>query len=112
MTSALQKSECCSAVSAAQLSESYSATSVFRLWHVAGVGLEGWGLGLAESTPHFFGVLGFGISFCMHEEQNSGKNYRATTKGQNRFIIFTLFRTFSRFFIIFPQDFPLQNKGL
>ena len=30
-------------------------------------------------------------------------------KGQNRFRIFlTLFRTFSE---IFPQDFPLQNKG-
>ena len=26
----------------------------------------------------------------------------------NRFIIFTLFRTFSEFF---PQDFPLKNKG-
>ena len=33
---------------------------------------------------------------------------KATTKGQNRFIIFTLFHTFSEFI---PQDFPLQNKG-
>ena len=43
-TSALQKSECCSAVSAAQLSESCSATSVCRSWHVAGVGSRGVGV--------------------------------------------------------------------
>ena len=43
MTSALQKSECCSATSAAQHSENCSATSVFRLWHVAGVGFSGVG---------------------------------------------------------------------
>ena len=39
MTSALQKSECCSATSAAQLSENCSATSVF-----ACAMLQGWGL--------------------------------------------------------------------
>ena len=39
----------------------------------------------------------------------SGKSWRATTEGQNRFIIF---QNFSHFFRIFPQDFPLQNKGL
>ena len=50
MTFELQKSECCSAVSAAQLSENCSATSIFRLWHVAGVGFEGWGLGLADQN--------------------------------------------------------------
>ena len=43
MTSALQKSACCSATSAAQHSENCSATSVFRLWHVAGVGFSGVG---------------------------------------------------------------------
>ena len=37
--------------------------------------------------------------------RESGKNERATTKGQNRF---TLFHAFSEFI---PQDFPLQNKG-
>ena len=45
MTSALQKSECCSAVPAAQHSENCSATSVFACG--SGV-LEGWGLGLAD----------------------------------------------------------------
>ena len=48
MTSALQKSECCSAVSAAQLSENCSATSVFACGMLQGWDLEGWGLGLAE----------------------------------------------------------------
>ena len=43
-TSALQQSECCSAVSAVQLSENCSATSVFRLWNVAGVEFRGVGL--------------------------------------------------------------------
>ena len=55
MTSALQKSECCSAVSAAQLSENCSATSLFACGMLQGWGLEGWALGLAEfdscSTP-------------------------------------------------------------
>ena len=35
--------------SAAQLSENCSAI-FFCLWHVAGRGLEGWGLGLADSA--------------------------------------------------------------
>ena len=48
MTSALQKSQCCSAVSAAQHSENCSATSVFARGMLQGWGLEGWGLGLAE----------------------------------------------------------------
>ena len=43
-TSALQKSECCSAVSAAQFSENRSATSVFLLLHVEGVGFRGGGV--------------------------------------------------------------------
>ena len=47
MTSALQKSQCCSAVSAAQHSENCSATSVFAGGKLQGWGLEGWGLGLA-----------------------------------------------------------------
>ena len=50
MTSALQKSECCSAVSAAQHSENCSATSVLACGMLQGWGLEGWGLGLADST--------------------------------------------------------------
>ena len=48
MTSALQKSQCCSAVSAAQHSENCSAASVFACGMLQGWGLEGWGLGLAE----------------------------------------------------------------
>ena len=48
MTSALQKSQCCSATSAAQHSENCSATSVFACGMLEGRGLEGWGLGLAE----------------------------------------------------------------
>ena len=48
MTSALQKSECCSAVSAAQHSENCSATSVFACGMLQGRGLEGRGLGLAD----------------------------------------------------------------
>ena len=47
-TSALQKSECCSATSAAQHSENCSATSVFACGMLQGWGLEGWGLGLPE----------------------------------------------------------------
>ena len=47
MTSALQKIECCSATSAAQLSQNCSATSVFAGGMLHGWGLEGWGLGLA-----------------------------------------------------------------
>ena len=48
MTSALQKSRCCSATSAAQVSENCSATSVFADGMLQGWGLEGWGLGLAN----------------------------------------------------------------
>ena len=51
MTSALQKSQCCSAVSAAQHSENCSAASVFACGMLQGRGLEGWGLGLAELQP-------------------------------------------------------------
>ena len=47
MTSALQKSQCCSAVSAAQHSENCSATSVFACGMLQVWGLEGSGLGLA-----------------------------------------------------------------
>ena len=48
MTSALQQSQCCSAVPAAQHSENCSATSVFACGMLQGWGLEGSGLGLAE----------------------------------------------------------------
>ena len=51
---ALQKSRCCSAVSAAQHSENCSATSVFARGMLQGWGLEGWGLGLAEPYPSPF----------------------------------------------------------
>ena len=47
-SSALQKSQCCSAVSAAQHSENCSATSFFACGRLQGRGLEGWGLGLAD----------------------------------------------------------------
>ena len=50
MTSALQKSECCSQVepSAAQHSENCSAAFVFACGMLQGWGLEGWGLGLSD----------------------------------------------------------------
>ena len=48
MTSALQTSQCCSAVATAQHSENCSATSVFACGMLQGWGLEGWGLGLAD----------------------------------------------------------------
>ena len=48
MTSALQKSEYCSAVFAAQLSENCSATSVLAYGMLQGWGLERWGFGLAD----------------------------------------------------------------
>ena len=50
MTSALQKSRCCSAVSAVQHSENCKPTSVFACGMLQGWGLEGWGLGLAEKN--------------------------------------------------------------
>ena len=52
MTSALQKSQCCSATFAAQHSKNCSATSVFACDMLQGWGLEGWGLGLAD-VPRF-----------------------------------------------------------
>ena len=71
ITSALQKSECCSAVfaaqhsenCAAQHSENCSATSVFACGTLQGWGLEGSGLGLAESqvgthSSHTVGIAG------------------------------------------------------
>ena len=50
-TSALQKSQCCSATSAAQHSENCSATSVFACGMLQGWGLEGWGLGRVDFCP-------------------------------------------------------------
>ena len=49
MTSLLQKRQCCSAVPAAQRSENCSATSVFACGMLQAWGLEGSGLGLADS---------------------------------------------------------------
>ena len=60
MTSALQKSKCCSATSAAQLSKICSATSVFACGMLPGWGLKGGGLGLAETLegrPLWFKIL-------------------------------------------------------
>ena len=48
MTSALQKSECCSATSAAQHPENCSETYFFACGMLQGWGLEWWGLGLPE----------------------------------------------------------------
>ena len=48
MTSAVQKSECCSATGAVQHSENCSATSFFACGMLQGWCLEGWGLGLAD----------------------------------------------------------------
>ena len=51
MTSALQKSECCSATPAAQHAENCTATSIFACGVLQVWGLEGWGLGgLAENV--------------------------------------------------------------
>ena len=63
MTSALQKRQCCSAVPAARHSENCSATSVFACGMLQGWGLEGSGLGLAESgTVVKKGVFGESVS--------------------------------------------------
>ena len=62
MTSTLQKSQCCSATSAAQHSENRGATSVFACGMLQGWGLEGWGLGLAEETDVQKGVFGESVS--------------------------------------------------
>ena len=48
MTCALQNNECCSATSAAQLSQKCSTASVFASGMLLGWGFEGWGLGLAD----------------------------------------------------------------
>ena len=45
---------------------------------------------------------------CLGALKDQGKTKGQTTKGQNRFIVF---HTFSHIFRIFPQDFPLKNKG-
>ena len=57
MTSALQKSQCCSATSAAQRSQNCSATSVFACGMLQGWGLEGWGLGLLDLLNQDFGSI-------------------------------------------------------
>ena len=69
MTSAaLQKSQCCSAVSAAQHSENCSATSVFACGMLQGRGLEGWGLGLYDiCLGNFYCQYGgWGLSKLFH----------------------------------------------
>ena len=61
-------------------------------------------LGASCSNKLFVGTVRPSWTRQLHKrilwELISEKNYRATTKGQNRFIIF---HTFSHFFIIFPQ---------
>ena len=73
---------------------------VYSPWYIGatqgmlqGWGLEGWGLGLADS---FF--------------QRKTKGQQLKGKIVSEFFTFfhELFRTFSEFF---PQDFPLQKKG-
>ena len=61
MTSAPQKSECCSATSAAQHSKNCSTTSVFACSMLQGWGLEGWGLGLADMVRNAARVHGFSL---------------------------------------------------
>ena len=63
MTSALQKSQCCSATSAAQHSKNCSATSVFACGMLQGWGLEEWGLGLPDQRYPPIARYGvFGVS--------------------------------------------------
>ena len=58
MTSALQKSECCSATSAVQFSENCSATSVFACGMLQGVGFRGVGFS-RKRAEYGFGEYGF-----------------------------------------------------
>ena len=64
MTSALQKSQCCSATSAAKLQRNFR----FRLWHVAEVGFRGVGCTRVKQVPFvvlvFFPLL---YSICCFE---------------------------------------------
>ena len=62
MMSVLQKSECCSATSAAQHSENCRATSIFACGMLQGWGLEGWGLGLADLPANFSALCLQGFS--------------------------------------------------
>ena len=65
--SAMQNSECCSAVSALQLSENCSATSVFRLWH----------LGLAEVSEKRLRRFQFRFRFLeQFEARSDGSDFR------------------------------------
>ena len=73
--SALQKSECCSAVSAAQLSENRNATSLFRLWHAAGVGFRGVGFRTCWSIFLHLQVSGSANGRCL---EGVLSQYRAT----------------------------------
>ena len=63
MTSALQVSECCSATSAAQLSRNLQRNFRLLLWHAAGWGLEGWGLGLPDARN--FGLIFRSLEFVL-----------------------------------------------
>ena len=63
MTSALQKSECCSATSAAPLSENCSATSVFAcVMLLGGVGFRGVGFRTCWSELFFFSKRSFRVA--------------------------------------------------
>ena len=69
MTSALQKSQCCSATSAAQHSGNCNANSVFACGMLQGWGLEGRGLGLSD-------LLGDPTSCCWCQRGPSPRNLR------------------------------------
>ena len=63
---------------------------------------KGW---LCHTTLHFLWHLSGAYFF-------QGKNSRATTKGQNRFRIFSSFSHFSALFQNFsPRTFPFKTKG-
>ena len=64
MTSALQKSQCCSATSAVQHSENCSTTSVFACGMLQGWGLEGWGFGLPDTSNNYPGVIFVSEGMC------------------------------------------------
>ena len=80
MTSALQKSQCCSAASAAQHSENCNATFVFACGMLQGWGLEGSGLGLTDQMAGVFWVLS--ASAVAHQTTQEWPRQTKPKKGQ------------------------------
>ena len=83
MTSALQKSECCSAVSAGQHSKNCSATSAFACGMLQAWGLEGWGL-----LPEYYRDS----RLTLFDADRAGKQWHKSPT-----IVKTIFDTFRRF---------------